>query len=52
VLAALSAAGLPTDAFMFAGFLPVKDGQRRSRLEELHGAPATLVFFESPRRLE
>lgn len=51
VLAALSAAGLPTDAFMFAGFLPVKDGQRRSRLQELHGAPATLVFFESPRRL-
>lgn len=52
VLAALSAAGLPTDAFMFAGFLPVKDGQRRSRLEELRGVPATLVFFESPRRLD
>lgn len=51
VLAALSAAGLPTDAFMFAGFLPVKDGQRRSRLEELRAVPATLVFFESPRRL-
>jgi 16S rRNA (cytidine1402-2'-O)-methyltransferase len=52
VLTALSAAGLPTDAFMFAGFLPVKDGQRRTRLEELRGAPATLVFFESPRRLD
>lgn len=52
VLAALSAAGLPTDAFMFAGFLPVKDGQRRARLEELRGVPATLVFFESPRRLD
>jgi 16S rRNA (cytidine1402-2'-O)-methyltransferase len=52
VLAALSAAGLPTDAFMFAGFLPVKDGQRRTRLEELRGVPATLVFFESPRRLD
>jgi len=51
VLAALSAAGLATDAFMFAGFLPVKDGQRRSRLEELRAVPATLVFFESPRRL-
>lgn len=51
VLAALSAAGLPTDAFMFAGFLPVKDGQRRTRLEALRAVPATLVFFESPRRL-
>ena len=51
VLAALAASGLPSDTFMFAGFLPVKDGQRRSRLEELKSAPATLVFFESPRRL-
>lgn len=51
VLAALTASGLPTDAFLFAGFLPVKDGQRRSRLEALRAIPATLVFFESPRRL-
>jgi 16S rRNA (cytidine1402-2'-O)-methyltransferase len=51
VLAALSASGLPTDAFMFAGFLPAKAGQRRSRLEALAAIPATLVFFESPRRL-
>lgn len=51
VLAALAASGLPTDTFLFAGFLPVKDGQRRSRLEELKSVPATLVFFESPRRL-
>ncbi|MEW9836189.1 16S rRNA (cytidine(1402)-2'-O)-methyltransferase [Mesorhizobium marinum] len=51
VLAALTASGLPSDAFLFAGFLPVKDGQKRSRLEELKAAPATLVFFESPRRL-
>ena len=51
VLAALTASGLPTDAFLFAGFLPVKDGQRRARLEELKAVPATLVFFESPRRL-
>lgn len=51
VLAALTASGLPSDAFLFAGFLPVKDGQRRARLEELKGVPATLVFFESPRRL-
>ncbi|MCO5064076.1 MAG: 16S rRNA (cytidine(1402)-2'-O)-methyltransferase [Rhizobiaceae bacterium] len=51
VLAALTASGLPTDAFLFAGFLPPKDGQRRTRLEELRHIPATLVFFESPRRL-
>lgn len=51
VLAALTASGLPTDAFLFAGFLPVKDGQKRSRLEALKAVPATLVFFESPRRL-
>jgi len=51
VLAALSASGLPTDAFLFAGFLPVKDGQKRSRLEEFRTTQATLVFFESPRRL-
>lgn len=51
VLAALTASGLPTDAFLFAGFLPVKDGALRSRLEELKAVPASLVFFESPRRL-
>lgn len=51
VLAALTASGLPSDAFLFAGFLPVKDGQRRTRLEELKTVPATLIFFESPRRL-
>ena len=52
VLAALSASGLPSDSFLFAGFLPVKDGQRRSRLEALKSVPATLIFFESPRRLD
>lgn len=51
VLAALSASGLATDAFLFAGFLPAKAGQRKSRLEALASVPATLVFFESPRRL-
>jgi 16S rRNA (cytidine1402-2'-O)-methyltransferase len=50
VLAALTASGLPSDAFLFAGFLPVKDGQRRARLEALRSVPATLIFFESPRR--
>lgn len=51
VLAALTASGLPSDAFLFAGFLPVKDGQKRTRLGELAAVPATLIFFESPRRL-
>ncbi|MGP2491503.1 16S rRNA (cytidine(1402)-2'-O)-methyltransferase [Mesorhizobium sp. PUT5] len=51
VLAALTASGLPSDAFFFAGFLSPKAGQRQSRLEELKAVPATLIFFESPRRL-
>jgi 16S rRNA (cytidine1402-2'-O)-methyltransferase len=51
VLAALTASGLPSDAFLFAGFLPVKDGQLRTRLSQLIAVPATLIFFESPRRL-
>ncbi len=51
VLAALTASGLPSDAFLFAGFLPVKDGQRKTRLSALTAVPATLIFFESPRRL-
>lgn len=50
-LAALTASGLPSDAFFFAGFLPAKDGERRGRLDELRAVPGTLVFFESPRRL-
>lgn len=51
VLAALTASGLPSDAFLFAGFLPTKAGQRRSRLEALRTTPATLIFFESQHRL-
>jgi len=50
-LAALTVSGLPSDAFLFAGFLPVKAGQRRSRLEQWQAVPATLIFFESPRRV-
>ncbi len=50
VLAALTSSGLPTDAFMFAGFLPSKQSARRARLEELARIPSTLVFFESPGR--
>ncbi len=50
-LAALTSAGLPTDTFLFAGFLPVKQGARRARLEELASVPATLIFFETSPRL-
>jgi 16S rRNA (cytidine1402-2'-O)-methyltransferase len=50
VLAALTASGLPTDSFLFAGFLSTKQGQRRARLEALARIGATLVFFESPNR--
>lgn len=50
-LAALAAAGLPTDRFLFAGFLPSKQGERRTALTELKSVPATLVFFEGPSRL-
>jgi len=51
VLAALSIAGLPTDRFLFAGFLPPKAGARRTRLGELAQTPATLVLFETGPRL-
>ncbi|MFW8594348.1 16S rRNA (cytidine(1402)-2'-O)-methyltransferase [Cribrihabitans neustonicus] len=48
---ALTLAGLPTDAFFFAGFLPNATGARRKRLEELRAVPGTLVFYESPKRV-
>lgn len=51
VTTALMVAGLPTDRFLFAGFLPVKAGARRQALTELAAVPATLVIMESPRRL-
>jgi 16S rRNA (cytidine1402-2'-O)-methyltransferase len=50
-LAALTSSGLPTDTFLFAGFLPPKSGARRARLETLKSAPATLIVFESASRL-
>jgi len=50
-IAALTLAGLPTDSFLFAGFLPPKQGARRRRLEALSGVPAALIFYESPRRV-
>ena len=50
-LAALAQSGLPTDAFLFAGFLPPKQAGRRARLAELKSVPATLIVFEAPRRV-
>ncbi len=51
VLAALAVAGLPTDQFLFAGFLPPKAGARRARIAELARIPATLVLFETGPRI-
>jgi len=50
-LAALATAALPTDKFLFAGFLPGKSNARRRALTELAEVPATLVFFEAAPRL-
>jgi 16S rRNA (cytidine1402-2'-O)-methyltransferase len=50
-LAAVTVAGLPTDRFLFEGFLPTKDGQRRARIAELVRIPATLILYESGPRL-
>jgi len=50
-LAALTLSGLPSDRFLFAGFLPAKSAERRTTLAELKGVRTTLVFFESPQRL-
>lgn len=50
-LAALAVAGLPTDRFLFAGFAPPRRSARRTVFTELAGVPATLIFYESPRRL-
>jgi 16S rRNA (cytidine1402-2'-O)-methyltransferase len=50
-ITALSAAGLPTDRFVFEGFLPAKSQQRREHLESLQTESRTLIFYESPHRL-
>jgi 16S rRNA (cytidine1402-2'-O)-methyltransferase len=52
VVAALTASGMPTDEFHFVGFLPHKSTQRRNRLERLKPIPGTIVFYESPYRVE
>jgi 16S rRNA (cytidine1402-2'-O)-methyltransferase len=50
-LAALVAAGLPTDRFFFEGFLPARPGQRRTRIAKLAAIPATLLLYETGPRL-
>jgi len=52
LVAALTASGLPTDEFHFVGFLPHKSGQRRKELTRLSQLSGTLVFYESPFRIE
>jgi 16S rRNA (cytidine1402-2'-O)-methyltransferase len=51
LITALIAAGLPTDEFFFAGFLPARANARRARLTELQSVPGTLIFYEAPHRL-
>lgn len=51
-IAGLSVSGLPTDTFIFAGFMPVKSGPRFQKLEKLKLEPRTLVFYEAPHRIE
>lgn len=51
LVTALSGAGLPTDRFLFVGFLPAKRGGRRAAIEKLRKEQATLVFYESPHRI-
>jgi len=51
VMGALSAAGLPTDAFRFCGFLPPKSSQRRKILELMKPETGTLIFYETPHRI-
>ncbi|MEO7050439.1 MAG: 16S rRNA (cytidine(1402)-2'-O)-methyltransferase [Rhodanobacter sp.] len=50
-IAALSVAGLPSDRFVFEGFLPAKAAARRSRLQELAGESRTVIFYESSHRV-
>lgn len=51
LIAALSAAGLPSDRFIFEGFLPAKTAARRARLEQVKEEPRTLIFYEAPHRI-
>ncbi len=49
---ALIASGLPSEVWTFAGFLPTKSGARKAKLETLSAIPSTLIFFESPNRVD
>ncbi len=51
LIAALSAAGLPSDRFIFEGFLPAKAVGRRARLSQVKEEPRTLIFYEAPHRI-
>jgi 16S rRNA (cytidine1402-2'-O)-methyltransferase len=51
LIAALSAAGLPSDRFIFEGFLPAKTAARRARLGQVKEEPRTLIFYEAPHRI-
>jgi 16S rRNA (cytidine1402-2'-O)-methyltransferase len=51
LITALSAAGLPSDRFIFEGFLPAKTAGRRARLEQVKEEPRTLIFYEAPHRI-
>ena len=50
-IAALSISGLPTDRFVFEGFLPSKQAARRKRLQELAAEPRTIIFYEAPHKI-
>ncbi len=51
-IAALAASGLPTDSFLYLGYLPRKGKERREKLTEVKDLPYTLIFFETPHRLQ
>src|SRR5579859_3847035 len=51
ILAALSAAGLPSEEFLFVGFLPARNGERRRTLEHLRIEERTIIFYEAPHRV-
>jgi 16S rRNA (cytidine1402-2'-O)-methyltransferase len=50
-IAALTVSGLPTDSFLYLGYLPHKTSERHKRLQEVEGQPYTLIFLESPYRI-
>ena len=52
LLASLSASGLPSEAFLFVGFLPARGGERRRTLEHLRIEDRTLILYEAPHRIE